>query len=75
MRSCVVTQQELRSMLMDELNAADVPLPDSEDIDVVVDGGSWRPILKRSGVRVDEAQHAALFEIGRRLAKGYVLVS
>jgi hypothetical protein len=75
MRSFPVTRQQLRSMLLAELSAVDVTLPESDDIDLVPVGTSWHPVLRRSGGRLDEAQLAALCEIGRRLAKGYVLAN
>lgn len=72
---CAVTRQQLRSLLLAELSAVDVALPDSDDIEVVAHGSTWRPILRHTGRRIDEAQLAALCEIGKRLAEGYVLAT
>ena len=72
---CAVTWQQLRSLLLAELSAVDVALPDSDDIEVIAQGSSWQPVLRRTGGRIDEALLAALCEIGKRLAQGYVLAS
>lgn len=70
---CALTRQQLRSMLLAELSAVDVALPDSDDIEVVANGSSWHPVIRPKGGRIDEAQLAALCEIGKRLAQGYAL--
>jgi hypothetical protein len=70
---CAVTRQQLRSLLLAELSTVDVALPDSEDIEVIANGSSWHPVLRPTGGRIDEAQLAALCEIGKRLARGYAL--
>jgi hypothetical protein len=70
-----ISRQQLKSMLLAEMSAADVALPNCEDIEVVTKGASWHPVLRRTGGRIDEAQLAALCEIGRRLSLGYHLES
>jgi len=70
-----VTRQQLRSLLLAELSAIDVALPDSDEIDVITNGSSWHPVLRHTGGRIDEALHAAVCEIGKRLARGYVVAS
>ena len=49
--------------------------PTLDQIDVIHNGSSWHPVLRHTGRRIDEAQLAALCEIGKRLAKGYVLAT
>ena len=72
---CAVTRQQLRSLLLAELSAVDVALPDSDEIEVIARGGSWHAVLRCTGGRVDEALLAALCEIGKRLQAGYVLAT
>jgi hypothetical protein len=70
----VMTRHEVREAILSAIRAQDCEPLEAEELEISVTGAHWRPIVRRLG-RLDEAQLAAVYEIGRKLGSSYDLAS
>jgi hypothetical protein len=70
-----LTREQAKAAVLAELSLIDCDPIDFRDIEILGSGSEWRPIVRRTGPRIDEAQLAVVCEVGRRLVSGYDLAS